>query len=40
MSTAKETLLRPAGDLDATADRTRTDRAFADFLGTLEHPVR
>ncbi|GAA1266213.1 TetR/AcrR family transcriptional regulator [Pseudonocardia aurantiaca] len=27
-------------DLDATADSTRTDRAFSDFLSTLEHPDR
>ena len=39
MSTAKETLLRPAGELDATAGRTRTDRTFAAFLGTLECSV-
>ncbi|TQM10910.1 TetR/AcrR family transcriptional regulator [Pseudonocardia kunmingensis] len=26
-------------DLDATADRARTDRAFSDFLSTLDHPV-
>lgn len=25
-------------DLDATGDTTRTDRAFHDFLATLEHP--
>ncbi|MEU9271594.1 hypothetical protein AB0E04_40130 [Streptomyces sp. NPDC048251] len=24
-------------DLDATADTTRTDRAFHDFLATVEH---
>jgi AcrR family transcriptional regulator len=27
-------------DLDATADRTRTDGAFAAFVDTLERPVR
>jgi AcrR family transcriptional regulator len=26
-------------DLDATGDRTRTHRAFADFLSTLDHQV-
>ncbi|WP_433273692.1 hypothetical protein ACQPZA_23195 [Pseudonocardia xinjiangensis] len=26
-------------DLDATADRTRTNRAFSDFLSSLDHQI-